>query len=87
MLMGWGVALQSPSKGRKGKGASKPSSAQVQLAGLLQILKLLGASPEQAAADAENAASPSKRRQSKGSPDVPVHPAEAAYVVDGLFEQ
>ena len=78
--------MQSPTKAKKGKAASEPSSAQLQLAGLLQILKLLGASPEQAAAAAE--ISPSKRRQSKGAPlETPLHPAEVAHVVDGLFEQ
>ena len=85
---GNGVVLQSPSKAKKGRSA-EPGSAQLQLAGLLQILKLLGASPDQAAAaEAEASLSPSKRRQSKGSPlETPLHPAEVAHVVDGLFEQ
>lgn len=77
--------MQSPSKARKGKGGAEPSQAQLQLAGLLQILKLLGASPEQAEAAA--VASPSKRRQSRGPPEAPLRPAEVAHVVDGLFEQ
>lgn len=78
--------LQSPSKTKKGR-AAEPSSAQLQLAGLLQILKLLGVRPTEAAA-AEASPSPSKRRQSKGSPlETPLHPAEVAHVVDGLFEQ
>ena len=83
-----GGVLQSPTKAKKGR-AGEPSSAQVQLAGLLQILKLLGVSPDQAAAaEAEAAPSPSKRRQSKGTPlETPLHPAEVAHVVDGLFEQ
>ena len=33
------------------------------------------------------AASPPKRRQSWGPPEAPLHPAEVAHVVDGLFEQ
>ena len=82
------VALQSPAKTKKGRGTSEPDSKQLQLAGLLHILKLLGASPEQAAAEAAAAAaSPSKRRQSRGPPEAPLHPAEVAHVVDGLFEQ
>ena len=80
--------LQSPLKTKKGR-AAEPSSAQLQLAGLLQILKLLGVPPDQAAAaEASSLPSPSKRRQGKGLPlETPLHPAEVAHVVDGLFEQ
>ena len=80
------AASQSPAKTKKGRGTTELNSKQLQLAGLLHILKLLGASPEQAAAEAA-AASPSKRRQSQGPPEAPLHPAEVAHVVDGLFEQ
>ena len=72
---------------KKGR-AAEPSSTQLQLAGLLQILKLLGAQPEQATAAGAPTPLPSKRRQSKGTPsEMPLHSAEVAHVVDGLFEQ
>ena len=78
--------MQSPSKSKKGR-AAEPSSAQLQLAGLLQILKLLGMAPDQAAAP-QASPSPSRRRQSRGSPlETPLHMAEVSHVVDGLFEQ
>jgi len=35
-------ALQSPRRAQKGKAMAKPSSAELQLGGLLQILELLG---------------------------------------------
>lgn len=85
------IVLQSPVKGKKGKKASKAGPAELQLAGVLHIMKLLGAPPSSAPSDASPVASPRGRRASTGgtagAEERPLQAELVSHVVDGLFEQ
>lgn len=95
---------QSPSKGRRGKGtaaaAAAPQPAQLQLAGVLRIMQLLGAPPPAGADSAAEGtqqsppgASPGGGRRARASAaaardaERPLHPELVANIVDGLFDQ
>ncbi len=80
--------VQSPVKGKKGKGAKNTGSADLQLAGVLHIMKLLGA-PASTEADAAPVASPGGRRKS-GTTKIeerPLQPEVVGHIVDALFDR
>ena len=75
-------------KGKKGKGAKNTGSADLQLAGVLHIMKLLGA-PASTEADAAPVASPGDRRKS-GTTKIeerPLQPEVVGHIVDALFDR
>ena len=78
--------VQSPVKGKRGKGAKKTGSADLQLAGVLHIMKLLG-TPSSAIGDASPLASPGGRRKSAVGAERPLQPELVSHVVDGLFDR
>jgi hypothetical protein len=78
--------LQSPVKGKRGKVAKKTGSAELQLAGVLHIMKLLGTTSAPAL-DTNPVASPSGRRKSAENLERPLQPELVSHVVDGLFDR
>lgn len=78
--------VQSPVKG---KGAKKAGSADLQLAGVLHIMKLLGAPPSSPEADAGPMASPGGRRRSGAAKieERPLQPEVVSHIVDALFDR
>ena len=64
--------MQSPSKGRRGRPAAEPDAAQLQLAGVLHIMKLLGS------CQGGGAGQPAKK---------PLHPDIVYHIVDGLIDR
>ena len=67
------LPAQSPSKGRRGRPAAEPDAAQLQLAGVLHIMKMLGSSQ----------GGGGEQQQAER----PLHPEIVYHIVDGLIDQ
>ena len=86
-------SYQSPLKSKRGKGAKKGQAgmAELELAGVLHIMKLLAAGPPAAEGEASPTpavVSPRRRSAAAGAAEAPpLQPALVTHLVDGLFDQ
>jgi hypothetical protein len=82
--------VKSSKKGKKGakKAAGEAGSAELQLSGVLHVMKLLAARPSEKDAMRSPPASPSPRRRGPAAAaDAPLQPELVNHLVDGLFDQ